>query len=304
MALEVRIGVNPAVWMNDDLPWLGGETPIEVALAEGRRVGFEGFELGRKFPRQAGALRAALGAHGLACVSGGWSGRLAARPVAEEITAAEEHVRLLSENGAAVLVYGEAQDAIQGEAAVPLYKRPRFRGEEAWRSYGERLSAFGRHLLGRGLRLAYHPRAGAYVEAPEDVDRLMAATGPEVGLVLDTGQAVLGGGDPLELFRRHAGRICHLHLKDVRAAVLRLARNRAWSFPQVVLNGVFTVPGDGSLDFGGLLAALSQHGYRGWLVVEAEQDPAVAPAAAYAEKGYRHLSALLSSLAGAPRGTA
>lgn len=294
MAMAVRLGVNPVSWMNDDLPSLGAETPVETALAEGRRIGYQGFELGCRFPRDPAALRATLAAHELACVSGWWSGRLAGRSVEEELREVEGHVRLLVENGAAVMVYGEVHDSIQGNMGAPLFKRPRFRDDAAWRAYGERLTAFARTLLSRGLRLAYHHHMGAYVETPEDIDRLMAWTGPEVGLLLDTGHAAFAGADPVELLRRHAGRVCHVHCKDVRPAVLRMARNRAWSFLQSVLAGAFTVPGDGAVDFGGVLSTLDRHGYRGWLVVEAEQDPAVAPGATYAEKGYRHLSGLLA----------
>jgi len=296
MALDVRIGVNPISWMNDDLPSLGGETPLEVALTEGQRIGYQGFELGNKFPRDPAALRAVLAPHGLACVSGWYSGRLAGRSVEEEVRQVEGHLHLLAESGVKVMVYGEVQDAIQGEMGVPLFKRPRLRAEQAWRDYGERLTAFGRHLLARGVRLAYHHHMGAYVEAPEDIDRLMAATGPEVGLLLDTGHATFGGGDPVDLLERHAARVCHVHCKDVRPAVLRMARNRGWSFLQSVLNGAFTVPGDGAIDFGRVLAALDRHDYRGWLVVEAEQDPAVAPSYVYAEKGYRHLAGLVQAL--------
>lgn len=301
MGLAVRIGVNPIAWMNDDLPSLGAETPVEAALAEGRRIGYQGFELGGRFPRDPAALRALLAAHGLACVSGWWSGRLAGRSVEEEVREVEGHLRLLAGNGAAVMVYGEIQDAIQGSIDVPLFKRPRLRDAAAWRAYGERLTAFARHLLGRGLRLAYHHHMGAYVEAAEDVDQLMAVTGPEVGLLLDTGHAAFAGADPVALLERHAARVCHVHCKDVRPAVLRMARNQAWSFLQSVLAGAFTVPGDGVVDFRKVLSALDRRGYRGWLVVEAEQDPAVAPPGAYAEKGYRHLRGLLAELESGPR---
>jgi inosose dehydratase len=296
MALDVKIGINPISWMNDDLPSLGGETPLEVALAEGRRIGYRGFELGNKFPKEPAALRATLGAHGLECVSGWYSGRLARRSVDEEIREVEAHLRLLSENGAAVMVYGEVQDAIQGEIAVPLFKRPRFRTDDAWMAYGERLTTFGRHLASRGVRLGYHPHMGAYVEAPADIDRIMSVTGPEVGLLFDTGHATFGGGDAAELLERHVARVCHVHCKDVRPSVMRLARNRGWSFLQSVLNGVFTVPGDGCVDFEAVLGILNRGGYRGWLVVEAEQDPAVAPSYAFAEMGYRHLDGLVHAL--------
>jgi inosose dehydratase len=295
--LDVRIGINPISWSNDDLPSLGGETPLETALAEGKAIGYQGFELGNKFPRESKALAAVLGRHGLALVSGWYSGQLARRSVAEEIAAVEAHLALLADNGAAVMVYGEVADSIQGRP-VPLYQRPRFRHEAEWRAYGERLTAFGRHLLARGVRLAYHHHMGAYVEAPEDVDRLMASTGAEVGLLFDSGHMAFAGGDPVAMLAKHVGRVCHVHCKDVRPAVIRMARNRDWSFLESVLNGAFTVPGDGAIGFAALLRILHGHGYRGWLVVEAEQDPVVAPSYAYAEKGFRHLRDLATALGG------
>jgi inosose dehydratase len=300
MSLAVRIGVNPAGWTIDDLGSLGAGPPLEAMLADGQRIGYQGFELGARFPREAAALRAALAPRGLACVSGWWPGRLAARSVEAEEREAEAHLELLLEAGATVAIYGEVQDSIQASPDVPLFKRPRFRDPAAWHAYGERLTAFARRVRARGLCLAYHHHVGAYVESPEDVDRLMAATGPEVGLLLDTGHAAFGGADPAELLERHAARVCHVHCKDVRPAVVRMARNRAWSFPRSVLAGAFTVPGDGGVDFRRVLSVLERHGYRGWLVVEADQDPAVAPSAAFAEKGHRHLTGLLAELGTRP----
>ena len=296
MAFDVKIGINPISWMNDDLPSLGGETPLETALTEGARIGYRGFELGNKFPREPAALRATLAAHGLACISGWYSGRLAGRSADDEIREVEGHLRLLADNGAPVMVYGEVQDAIQGDITVPLYKRPQFSGADAWSAYGERVTALARHLLRAGVRLAYHHHMGAYVQAPGDIDTLMAVTGDEVGLLLDTGHATFGGGDPVDLARRHAARICHVHCKDVRPQVVALAHNRAWSFLTSVINGAFTVPGDGAVDFAEVLRTLRDTGYRGWLVVEAEQDPAVAPSYAYGEAGFRHIAGLVRAL--------
>jgi inosose dehydratase len=292
-AFDVRIGINPISWSNDDLPSLGGETPLGTALAEGSRIGYQGFELGNKFPREPGALRDVLARHGLACVSGWYSGRLAARSVDDEIAAVRSHLDLLASNGAAVMVYGEVADAIQG-LPIPLYKRPRFRSDAEWRAYAERLSAFARHTLSRGVRVAYHHHMGAYVQAPEDVDRLMELTSGDVGLLFDTGHMTFAGGDAASMLAKHIARVCHVHCKDVRSAVVAMARNRAWPFLEAVINGVFTVPGDGGIDFAPIVATLRAHGYRGWLVVEAEQDPAVAPSYAFADKGFRHLKGLVS----------
>jgi inosose dehydratase len=295
--LDVRIGINPISWSNDDLPSLGGETPLETALSVGKAIGYEGFELGNKFPRVPKALAAVLGKHGLACVSGWYSRRLArGRTVEEEVEAVGPHLELLAQNGATVMVYGEVADSIQG-AAVPLYQRPRFVREQQWQEYGARLDRFGAHLAKRGVRLAYHHHMGAYVETPEDVDRLMSVTGDDVGLLFDTGHMTFAGGDAVAMLQRHVGRVCHVHCKDVRPYVVRLARNRNWSFLEAVINGAFTVPGDGSIDFPAVLGVLHDHGYRGWLVVEAEQDPAVAPSYAYTEKGYRALRGIVDALA-------
>jgi len=294
-AFNVKIGINPISRMNDDLPSLGGETPLEVALSEGAQIGYRGFELGNKFPKEPAALRAVLGQYGLECVSGWYSGRLATGTVADEIKAVDAHLRLLAENGANVMVYGEVADAIQG-SPVPLYKRPRFLDAAAWQAYADRLTEFARYTLSHGVRLSYHHHMGAYVETAADVDRLMALTGPEVGLLFDSGHITFGGGDPLAVLEKHIARVSHVHCKDVRPAVVKLARNRNWSFLQSVINGAFTVPGDGAIDFGALLRVLYRYGYSGWLVVEAEQDPAVAPSYRYAEMGYQHLSALVNAI--------
>jgi inosose dehydratase len=292
-SLEVKIGINPISWTNDDLPWLGGETPLEVALAEGKAIGYRGFELGNKFPRESAALRAVLAKHGLELASGWYSGRLAQRSVEEEIAAVGPHLKLLAGNGAKVMVYGEVAGSIQG-APVPLYKRPRFFSDEQWKTYADRLTAFARHTLAHGVRLAYHHHMGAYVETPADVDRLMALAGEEVGLLFDSGHMTFAGGDAVAVLAKHARRVCHVHCKDVRPEVLRMARNRNWSFLESVVNGAFTVPGDGAVDFDSLIGLLRDNGYRGWLVVEAEQDPVVAPSYAFAEKGYRRLRELVA----------
>jgi len=295
-AFEVRIGINPISWSNDDLPSLGGETTVETALSEGAEIGYEGFELGNKFPREHQALSAVLSKHDLSLVSGWYSGRLArGRTVDEEIEAVGPHLEKLSYNKSTVMVYGEVADSIQG-ALQPLYQRPRFTSESQWREYGERLNRFGKYLLSKGVRLAYHHHMGAYVETPDDLDKLMSVTNDDVGLLFDTGHMTFAGGDAVGMLEKHVARVCHVHCKDVRPYVIRLARNRNWSFLDAVINGAFTVPGDGAIDFPAVLSVLHDHGYRGWLVVEAEQDPSVAPSYAYAEKGYKALRGIVDRL--------
>ncbi|MGQ8919326.1 myo-inosose-2 dehydratase [Pseudomonas lundensis] len=292
----IRIGINPISWSNDDLPSLGGETPLSTALSEGKQIGYEGFELNGKFPKDAKGVGDVLRPYTLALVSGWYSGRLAQRSAAEEIDAIASHVQLLAQNGAKVLVYGEVADSIQGQR-IPLIERPRFHSERAWQQYAEKLDELARFTLSQGIRLAYHHHMGAYVESPSDIDTLMRLTGPEVGLLFDAGHCYMGGGEPVQVLRKHIDRVCHVHFKDVRKPVVQLARNHLWSFPDCIINGTFTVPGDGDIDFGELLDVLLAVDYHGWLVVEAEQDPAVAPSFAYAQKGYQTLRALLDERA-------
>ncbi|MGI4856498.1 MAG: myo-inosose-2 dehydratase [Janthinobacterium lividum] len=291
----IRIGINPISWSNDDLPALGGETPLATALSEGRAIGYQGFELNGKFPRTAAGVHAVLDEYGLELASGWYSGLLAEREWDVERDAIAPHVELLAANGANVLVYGEVSGSIQSRR-VPLAQRPRFYQPDEWQRYADKLSRLAAYTASRGVRLAYHHHLGAYVESPDDIDTLMRLCSEEVGLLFDSGHCLMGGGDPQALLERHLPRICHVHLKDVRGAVARLARNRHWSFPDCIVNGAFTVPGDGDIDFAGLLGTLLGAGYQGWLIVEAEQDPAVAPSRAYAKKGYDTIRRLIANV--------
>ena len=292
MTWNVHIGINPISWMNDDLPSLGGDTLLETALAEGREIGYVGFELGNKFPKEGPALKAKLDAFGLACVSGWYSGFLAEDTVEAEIERCREHMRKLQFNNASVVVYGECAGTIQGQIDTPLARRPRFTDPAQWKAYGDRLNIFGAHLQSTyGITLAYHHHMGAYVESPDDIDQLMAVTDTtKVGLLFDTGHAWYGGAtDVVALLQKHVARVVHVHCKDVRPKVIAQARNDGWSFLTGVLNGTFTVPGDGVIDYDAVLSTLYAAGYQGWLVVEAEQDPAVAPSFRYASMGYKTL---------------
>jgi inosose dehydratase len=291
--MTVRIGVNPIGWTNDDLETLGDDTPLEVCLAEARQAGYAGIELGRKFPRRPAELRAVLQQHGLDLVSGWYGSQLLRRGAQEEIAAMQAHAGLLAALGSTVMVFAEESGSVHGRLGVPLSTRPRVPDRE-WPRFGEALTQVAEHLHGRGMRLAYHHHMGTVVETEAEIDRLMAATGPAVGLLLDTGHLTYAGGDALAVARRHAGRIAHVHCKDVRPAVLEAARRADRSFLDAVVDGVFTVPGDGCVDYRALLGILRDTEYAGWLVVEAEQDPAKAPPLRYARLGFAHLSLLLA----------
>jgi len=188
-----------------------------------------------------------------------------------------------------VLVFAEVSDCIHGEQQTPVHLRPRFPAER-WQEYGEKLTAFARYTQQQGVQIAYHHHMGTVIESAQDVDNLMTHTGPEVGLLLDTGHLTFAGADPLAVAQRWISRINHVHCKDVRADVLAEVKNRKTSFLDAVLSGVFTVPGDGCVDYPPIMALLKQQGYQGWLVVEAEQDPAIADPLTYARLGYNNLS--------------
>lgn len=287
--MTVRIGINPITWSNDDLPELGGATPLETCLVEARQAGYAGIELGNKFPRHAETLRPLLDRHGLALVSGWYSGRLLERSVAEESAAIEAHLALLAAMGCGVLIFAETTGSIAGAQASKLSRRPRLAVSE-WDGFGAKLTALAEHVATRGLALVYHHHMGTIVESAAEIDRLMECTGAAVGLLLDTGHLAYAGADPLAVARRHVGRVNHVHCKDVRSAVLDRARRDDTSFLDAVVAGVFTVPGDGAIDYRPLLALLAEARYQGWLVVEAEQDPAKAHPLTYARMGFDYLN--------------
>ena len=289
MSMAVRLGINPLTWTNDDMPELGAETPLETCLAEGKLAGFAGFELGNKFPRQAEQLRPILARHGLDLVSGWYGSRLLERDVDAEMAEAEPHIALLTALGCTVMVHAEVSRAIHGERTTPLSRRPVL-SEADWALLLPRMAEFGQRLKARGLHLAYHHHMGTVIEAEADVDRLMAGTGPEVGLLLDTGHLTFAGGDPVRAAKRHAARVVHVHCKDIRAGVMADVKRRDLPFLAAVLEGVFTVPGDGCVDYAAVLPPLAAAGYAGWLVVEAEQDPAKAHPLTFARLGHDNLA--------------
>jgi inosose dehydratase len=293
--MSVRLGISPIGWSNDDLPELGGDIPLDTCLAEAHEAGFEGIELGHKFPRDPALLRPLLADRGLDLVSGWYSGRLLERSVAEELEAVEPHRALLAAMGCAVLVYAETTGGIAGDRTRPLSSRPSLL-DETWRDFGIRLTELADRLAEQGIRLAYHHHMGTVVETAAEIDRLMATTGGSVGLLLDTGHLAFAGVDPANIAWRHRLRINHVHCKDVRPGVLARARAADQSFLDAVLDGVFTVPGDGVIDFVAVLTALKAADYRGWLVVEAEQDPAKAPPLVYACCGFAYLSAAVRGM--------
>lgn len=290
--MKARLGIAPIAWSNDDLPELGGDTPLEECLSQSRLAGFSGTETGGKFPRTAGELGPLLAAHGLALVSGWHSGRLAAGTVEDEKRRIADQLALFGSLQASVIVYAETAGTVQNKRDAPLATRPRLADSDL-PAYGERLTGLAEFCAGQGVPLAFHHHMGTVIETEAEIGRLMGCTGSAVGLLLDTGHAAFAGADPIEIVKRHAARINHVHCKDVRAQVLSRLDGERHSFLDAVLAGVFTVPGDGMLDFAALAGALANTGYEGWFVVEAEQDPARANPLEYARIGHAALTRAL-----------
>lgn len=284
--MNVRLGTNPIGWSNDDLPELGGDTSLETCLREARQAGYTGIEMGNKFPREAAALRPVMAVHDLALISGWYSGSLLTRDTDAEFTAAQPHLDLLCAMGCEVLIFAETSNATHGNRSVPLSCRPVLAATD-WPRFADRLSCFAERVAAEGLRVAYHHHMGTVVQTEAEIDLLMHLADPVLTLLLDTGHATFAGADPAALARHHAARISHVHCKDVRPDVMAACRVEDRSFLDSVIKGVFTVPGDGVVDFPAVLSALPE--YTGWLVVEAEQDPAKADPITYARLGHVNL---------------
>lgn len=292
--MKVRLGVAPIAWTNSDLPQLGGDTSLETCLEESREAGFTGTETGVKFPMDAAALGPILTAYKLKLVSGWFSGELLQRPIAEERTRMAAQMQTFHALGAPVLVYAETTGSVQSRIDAGLSTRPRLT-EDEFRDYGGKLTELAEWMAGQGVPMSYHHHMGTIIETEREVDLLMRHTGAAVGLLLDTGHLTYAGADVLATTRRHARRINHVHCKDIRPDVLSRARQQDLSFLNAVLAGVFTVPGDGMIDFFAFARLLKEIRYEGWAVVEAEQDPVKAPPAAYSAIGYRHLTAAFTA---------
>ena len=286
--MKLRLGMSPISWSNDDLPQLGGDTPLEVCLSETREAGFVGTETGGKFPKEAGALSSVLAEHDLALVSGWYSGTLINNDLDSELERIADQLALFKAVGASVIVYGETYETVQNRQERALSSRPKLDDYDVV-AYGRRLTALAEHCAGEGVPLSFHHHMGTAVETEAELDAVMNATGEAVGLLLDTGHLVFAGGDNGAVIAKHGSRINHFHTKDIRGNVLEHINTDSDSFLDCVLRGVFTVPGDGMIDYDEIMKRLFDVGYEGWVIIEAEQDPAKASPLEYAKIGYNKL---------------
>ncbi|MEH6650364.1 MAG: myo-inosose-2 dehydratase [Motiliproteus sp.] len=291
--MSIRFGISPISWSNDDLPELGGETSLETCLRESRLAGYSGTETGGKFPMDAAVLGPRLAAHELQLVSGWFSGGLVANDLETEKRRVAEQLRTYLELGAPLMVFGETTGTVQNQQLIPVSQRPTL-SEDGIKQYGEKLTAFAEFMSSEGMPIAFHHHMGTVIETEHEVDLLMAHTGSDVGLLLDTGHLTFAGGDSVSLLKKHGDRVSHVHMKDVRADIMAQARINNMSFLDAVLAGVFTVPGDGMIDYQAVADELGRQQYSGWVIVEAEQDPVKAPPLEYARMGLDHLRSVFA----------
>ncbi|ABO67169.1 myo-inosose-2 dehydratase [Geobacillus thermodenitrificans] len=287
---KVKLGIAPIGWTNDDMPELGGEITFEQCISEMALAGFVGCEVGNKYPRDTKILKKALSLRGLSIASAWFSAFLTSKPFEETAEAFKAHRDFLYEMGAKVIVVSEQGNSIQGQMETPLFdKKPVFT-EEEWDLLIDGLNRLGDLAAEKGMNIVYHHHMGTGIQTTEEIDRLMEETDPKkVSLLYDTGHLVFSGEDHLHVLNKHINRIRHVHLKDVRIEVANKVREEKMSFLQAVKAGVFTVPGDGVIDFKPVFEALDAAGYEGWFVVEAEQDPAIANPFEYALKARQYI---------------
>ncbi|MGR3616194.1 MAG: myo-inosose-2 dehydratase [Paracoccaceae bacterium] len=274
----ILFGANPIAWANDDDQTLGADIPTEQILTEARDIGFDGIENGHRWPQDdAEALKQLLGGYGLKFISGWHSLNLLTNSVEREKASIQPHLDKLKHNGCKVAITCETSNSVQGLDA-PVNNAPSL-DADGMKVFGAKVEEIAQYCADQGIDLVYHHHMGTVVETPDEIDAFMAATGPATKLLFDAGHYYFGsrGEAPTPALAKYIDRVGHFHAKNVRPAVMADVRNNDRSFMDGVRAGVFTVPGDeeGGIDFSPMLRVLKDNDYDGWLVIEAEQDPAV-----------------------------
>ena len=289
---KVFLGIAPIGWCNDDMPELGAENTFKQIVSEMALAGFTGCEIGNKYPSDPVELKKALDLRGMRIASRWYSSFLLTRPIEEEEKDFIANLDFLAAVGANRINVSEQSYSIQGKQDVPILTggHKHVMNDEEWDRFTKGLNHRGKIAKDRGFKLCFHHHMGTVVQTSEEIDRMMKNTDPElVFLCYDTGHFTFAGEDPLTMLKKYVDRVGHVHLKDMRLDVVEEARRNNWSFLQAVRNGAFTVPGDGGVDFDPIFQLLAQGGYTGWLLVEAEQDPAKAEPLEYAIKGRKYI---------------
>ena len=292
--MSVKLGIAPIAWSNDDMPELGGDTSLEQCLSEASQAGFIGIESGGKFPKTSEELIPKLKEFNLNLCSGWYGANLRKNSIREEKNLIQDQRKLFKDCNSPCMVFAEVSGSIQGDPSRKLSTRPKMDLDEA-KEYYSKISEMGKYLEDEGMPLAYHHHMGTVIETEEDTIRLLENTDDSVKLTLDTGHMLFAQGNSLKILKDFSERLIHMHCKDIRKDVLEKSLKEDLSFRGAFLEGAFTVPGDGCIDYKPLFDVLKEKNYSGWLVVEAEQDPAKANPFEYAKIGYKYLTETLNS---------
>ena len=287
--MSIKLGIAPIAWSNDDMPELGGDTTLEQCLAEASKAGFTGIESGGKFPKNSKELLPKLHKENLQLCSGWYGAHLLKNTSVEEFKLMRPQLNLFKDCNSPCMVFAEVTNSIQGDPKTPLSKRPKL-SEEEWKLLISRINEISKMMMDEGMPLAYHHHMGTVIETENETRRLIENTKDTVKLLIDTGHMLFAQGNSIKLAEDLCERLIHVHCKDIRKDILEKSLKNDSTFRQAFLDGAFTVPGDGCIDYKPFLEVLHKKKYEGWLVVEAEQDPAKANPFEYAKIGFNYLS--------------
>lgn len=284
--MNVQFGCAPINWTNDDLPLLGGDLTYQQCLSEMALAGYKGSEGGCKYPKDFDTLKKALDLRGLQICNMWFSSLFTTFENEKTYDAFDQHMDFTYGLGARVIGVGECGVTVHGQEDTPLFTNCPILSDDQMKNLADGLNELGRRAQAKGMRVCFHPHVGTGIQSLEEIDRLLELTDPAlVGLLFDTGHSTIAGEDATQVLQKYIDRVAHIHVKDVRREVLEQVTSGKHSFLWGVKNGMFTVPGDGNcVDWDAIFAILKASNYNGWIVVEAEQDPAVADPLEYAQK--------------------
>lgn len=287
---NIKLGIAPIAWTNDDMPDLGAENTFRQCVSEMALAGFSGCEVGNKYPKDVKELKKQLDMRGLSIANQWFSSFILTQPMEKVERDFAAQCEFLHAMGAKIIGASEQSYSIQG-TDIPVFEGKYVMNAKEWEKLAAGLNKLGKIAQSYGISLTYHHHMGTVVQTAEETDRLMEMTDPGLfSLLYDTGHLAYCGEDVTEVLRKHVGRVKHVHLKDIRPDVVNKVRAERLSFLQGVRAGTFTVPGDGAIDFASVFDILDRAGYKGWMIVEAEQDPAAADPLEYALKARKYIA--------------
>ena len=289
---KVKLGIAPIAWTNDDMPDLGKENTFEQCVSEMALAGFTGSEVGNKYPKDPEVLKKALELRGVEICNQWFSSFLITKPFEEVEKEFRAQLTFLKAMGAKVIGASEQSHSVQGQMDTPVFGHKYEMNDEEWDIFCTGMNKLGKIAKEEyGIALTFHHHMGTVVQSLAEVDRMMENTDPEyVSLLFDTGHLTYCGEDPLEVVKKYVHRIKHVHLKDIRPEVVEQVKKENMSFLAGVRAGAFTIPGDGCINYDPIFKVLEDAGYEGYMVVEAEQDPAKANPLEYAIRARKFIA--------------